>query len=314
MKKIYNSVTEMVGHTPLLRLRRWEHKHHLKAQILAKCEFYNPLFSVKDRAALKMIEKAEADGLVNKDTIFVEATSGNTGIALAAMCAAKGYKLVITMPENMTKERIVLMRYFGAEVILTPKEDGMRGALAKADMLKEKNSNVIMFEQFCNQANVDAHRFGTSMEIMEDTQGDVDVLVAAVGTSGTLTGIAATLKTNNPDLYVVAVEPKSSSVLSGGKAGLHKIPGIGAGFVPPLYEKSLVNEVVDIADEEAWQTAAAVAVDEGLPIGISAGAALAAATKLASREDFVGKKIVAILPDSINNYLSNLPEVVQGLI
>lgn len=314
MKKIYNSVTEMVGHTPLLRLRRWEHKHHLKAQILAKCEFYNPLFSVKDRAALKMIEKAEADGLVNNDTIFVEATSGNTGIALAAMCAAKGYKLVITMPENMTKERIVLMRYFGAEVILTPKEDGMRGALAKADMLKEKNSNVIMFEQFCNQANVDAHRFGTSMEIMEDTQGDVDVLVAAVGTSGTLTGIAATLKTNNPDLYVVAVEPKSSSVLSGGKAGLHKILGIGAGFVPPLYDKSLVNEVVDIADEEAWQTAAAVAVDEGLPIGISAGAALAAATKLASREDFVGKKIVAILPDSINNYLSNLPEVVQGLI
>lgn len=306
MKKIYDSVTEMVGNTPLLRLHRWEEKHHLKAQILAKCEFYNPLFSVKDRAALKMIEKAEAEGKVSKDTIFVEATSGNTGIALAAMCAAKGFKLVITMPENMSRERVVLMRHFGAEVILTPKEDGMRGALAKADLLREKNPHVVMFEQFCNEANVDAHRFGTSMEIMEATQGDVDVLVSAVGTAGTLSGTAATLKTNNPDLYVAAVEPKSSPVLAGGEPGAHDIPGIGAGFVPPLYDGSLVNEVIDITNEEAWKTAAEVAVEEGLPAGISAGAALAAATRLAARPEFAGKNIVVILPDSINNYLSRL--------
>lgn len=306
MKKIYESVTEMVGNTPLLRLHRWEKKHLLKAQILAKCEFYNPLFSVKDRAALKMIEKAEDEGKINKNTVFLEATSGNTGIALAAMCAAKGYKLVITMPENMTKERIAMMRHFGAEVILTPKEDGMRGALAKADMLKAKNPNVVMFEQFCNQANVDAHRFGTSMEIMEATHGNVDVLVAAVGTSGTLTGTAATLKTNNPDLYVVAVEPKSSPVLSGGEPGMHRIPGIGAGFVPPLYDQSLVDMVADVTDDEAWQTAAAVAVEEGLPVGISGGAALAAATKLAAQDKFAGKNMVVILPDSINNYLSLL--------
>ncbi len=306
MKKIYDSVTEMVGNTPLLRLHRWEEKHHLKAQILAKCEFYNPLFSVKDRAALKMIEKAEAEGKVSKDTIFVEATSGNTGIALAAMCAAKGFKLVITMPENMSRERVVLMRHFGAEVILTPKEDGMRGALAKADLLREKNPHVVMFEQFCNEANVDAHRFGTSMEIMEATQGEVDVLVSAVGTAGTLSGTAATLKTNNPDLYVAAVEPKSSPVLAGGEPGAHDIPGIGAGFVPPLYDKSLVNEVIDITNEEAWKTAAEVAVEEGLPAGISAGAALAAATRLAARPEFAGKNIVVILPDSINNYLSRL--------
>ena len=306
MKKIFDSLPEMVGDTPILRLHKWEQKNGLKAAVLAKCEFYNPLFSVKDRAALKMIEKAEAEGKIGKDTIFVEATSGNTGIALAAMCAAKGCKLVITMPENMGKERIALMRHFGAEVILTPKEDGMKGALAKADLLKEKNPNVMLFEQFVNQANVDAHRFGTSMEIMEATKGNVDVLVATVGTSGTLSGTAATLKTNNPDLYVVAVEPKDSAVLKGKPAGMHDIPGIGAGFVPPLYDKSLVDEVCDIANEDAWKTTAEVATIEGLPVGISGGAALAAATNLAKREEFTGKTIVVILPDSIHNYLSRL--------
>lgn len=306
MKKIFDSLAEMVGNTPILRLHKWEQKNALKAVILAKCEFYNPLFSVKDRAALKMLEKAEAEGEIGKDTIFMEATSGNTGIALAAMCAAKGYKLVVTMPENMSKERVALMRHFGAEVILTPKEDGMKGALSKADLLREKNPNVIIFEQFINKANVDAHRFGTSMEIMDATKGNVDVLVASVGTSGTLSGIAATLKTNNPDLYVVAVEPKDSAVLNGGTAGAHDIPGIGAGFVPPLYDKSLVDEVCDIANEDAWKTAAEVAMIEGLPVGISGGAALAAAANLAKREDFAGRTIVVILPDSIHNYLSRL--------
>ena len=306
MKKIFDSMTELVGDTPLLHLHKWAEKHQLKANILAKCEFYNPLFSIKDRAALKMIEQAEKQGKITKDTVFLEATSGNTGIALAAICAAKGYKLVIMMPENMSKERILLMRYFGAEVVLTPKEDGMRGSLAKAELLKEKNSNVIMFDQFCNEANLDAHRFGTSMEILEATKGEVDVLVATVGTAGTLCGTAATLKTSNPDLYVVAVEPQKSAVLNGGEAGMHDIPGIGAGFVPPLYDKTLVDEVVDIADDEAWKTAADIALCEGLPIGISAGAAIAAATKLAQRKEFEGKNIVVILPDAINNYLSRL--------
>lgn len=306
MKKIFDSLAEMVGNTPILRLRKWEQKNALKAIVLAKCEFYNPLFSVKDRAALKMLEKAEAEGRIGKDTIFVEATSGNTGIALAAMCAAKGYKLVVTMPENMSKERVSLMRHFGAEVILTPKEDGMKGALSKAGLLKEKNPNVIIFEQFINKANIDAHRFGTSMEIMDATKGDVDVLVASVGTSGTLSGIAATLKTNNPGLYVVAVEPKDSAVLNGGAAGVHDIPGIGAGFVPPLYDKTLVDEVYDAANEEAWTTASEVAMTEGLPVGISGGAALAAAANLAKREEFAGRTIVVILPDSIHNYLSRL--------
>ncbi len=308
MKKIFSSITEIVGKTPLVRLCNWERRKNLRACMLAKCEFYNPLFSVKDRAALKMIEQAEKDGLVNENTIFVEATSGNTGIALAAMCAAKGYKLVVTMPENMSKERVVIMRYFGAEVILTPKEDGMKGALAKADLLREKNPNVVMFEQFINKANVDAHRFGTSMEIMEDTKGEIDVLVAAVGTSGTLSGIASTLKTYNPDLYVVAVEPKSSAALSGGNIGPHDIPGIGSGFVPPLYDKALVDEIMVVSDEDAWFTAAEVAKLEGLPVGISAGASLKAAYDLAQRENFENKKFVVILPDSINNYISRLIE------
>lgn len=306
MKKNYNSIEEMVGNTPLLRLNKWEKKQGISASLSVKCEFYNPLFSVKDRAVLKMLEEAEQNHKITEDTIFVEATSGNTGIALAALCAAKGYKLVVAMPENMSKERIVLMRYFGADVILTPKEDGMQGAIAKVDLLKEKNKNVIVLNQFNNSANADAHRFGTSMEIMEATHGEVDVLVASVGTAGTITGTAATLKTYNPDLYVVAVEPKASSVLSGNQAQIHDIPGIGAGFVPPLYNEDLVNEVVAVSDGDAWKTAENVAKTEGLPIGISAGAAVYAATEIAKRKEMFGKNIVVILPDAINNYISRL--------
>lgn len=304
MKKIYNSVAELVGKTPMVRLSRLAKKHKVKAHLLAKCEFLNPLGSVKDRVALKMIEKAEENKQVNNDTVFVEATSGNTGIGLAGICAAKGYKLVITMPENMTKERIMLMEHFGAEVILTPAEDGMKGAIAKADMLAQKNPNVILLRQFENEANPDAHRFGTSIEILEDTGGDVDVLVSAVGTSGTLTGIASTLKTNNPDLYVVAVEPAASPVLNGGQPGPHKIPGIGANFVPPFYDKSLVSEVVDISNEEALEMSNEVGALEGLSAGISAGAALAAAVKIGQRPEFKGKNIVVIIPDGVDKYLS----------
>lgn len=304
MRKIYNSVTELVGHTPLVKLSRLSKKHKVKARLLAKCEFLNPLFSVKDRVALNMLEKAAEKHIITPDTVFVEATSGNTGIGLAAMCAAKGYKLVITMPENMTKERILLMRHFGAEVILTPAEDGMKGAIAKADLLAEKNPNVILLRQFINEANPDAHRLGTSIEIIEDTKGEVDAIVSAVGTSGTLTGLASTLKTYNPDLYVAAVEPASSPVLNGGAPGMHRIPGIGAGFVPEFYDKSLVDEVFDITDDEALSMSREVGALEGLSIGLSAGAAVCAAVKLGQRPELRGKNIVVILPDSIERYLS----------
>ena len=304
MTKIYNSVVELVGKTPMLKLSKLAKAHKVKANLLAKCEFYNPAFSIKDRVALKMIENAEKSGKISDETVFVEATSGNTGIGLAAICAAKGYKLVITMPENMSKERILLMRHFGAEVILTPAEDGMSGAIAKADMLAEKNPNVLLLSQFTNEANPDAHRLSTSIEIFEDTGGAVDALVATVGTSGTLTGIASTLRSYNPDLYVVAVEPKSSPVLNGGEAGPHKIPGIGAGFVPKFYDKKLVNEVIDVTDEDALSAAKEVAKIEGLPVGISAGAALSAALEIAKREEFKGKNIVIILPDAVERYLS----------
>ncbi len=304
MKKIYHSVTEMVGHTPLLELHKLAAKYKVKARILGKCEFYNPLFSVKDRVALRMIEKAEASGLINPETVFVEATSGNTGIALAAICAAKGYKLVIAMPENMTKERILLMRHLGADVILTPAEDGMKGALAKVDMLAEKNKNVILLRQFENEANPEAHKLNTSIEILEDTGGDVDAVVMGVGTGGTLNGVASALKTCNPDLFVAAVEPASSPVLKGGKPSVHHIYGIGANFVPKFFSPELVNEIFDITDEEAVQTAKDAAALEGLPVGISAGAALSAALKLGKRPEFARKNIVVILPDAAERYLS----------
>lgn len=303
MQKIYNSITELVGHTPLLRLGNLATKLRLNAEILAKCEMYNPLFSIKDRIALAMLERQEKKG-INDETIFVEATSGNTGIALAAFCAAKGYKLIIVMPENMSEERISLMRHLGAEVILTQAEDGMNGAIHKAEMLKERNSNVVILSQFDNEANPNAHRMGTAMEILEDTGGDFDVLVAGVGTSGTLTGIASVLRTYNQDLYVAAVVPESSAVLSGESKGAHKIQGIGAGFVPPFYDKSLVNEVVKIGDEKAIEMAKTVAKTEGLPIGVSGGAAIAAAAELAKRDEFVNKRLVVILPDSVERYLS----------
>ncbi len=303
MAKVYNSITELVGHTPLLRLGNLTTKLRLDAEILAKCEMYNPLFSIKDRVACAMLEKQEKLGVTDK-TVFVEATSGNTGIALAAMCAAKGYKLIIVMPENMSAERIRLMRHLGAEVILTQAEDGMSGAIHKAEMLKERNPDVVILSQFENEANPDAHRMGTAVEILEDTDGDFDAIVAGVGTSGTLTGVASVLRTYNPDLYVAAVEPMSSAVLSGEAKGVHKIQGIGAGFVPKFYDKTLVNEIFKIRDEEAIEMAKTVAKTDGLPIGISAGAAVAAATELARRSEFANKRIVVVIPDGIDRYLS----------
>jgi cysteine synthase A len=306
LNKIYNSIGELVGNTPMIKLERLSEELRLKGNILAKCEFYNPLFSVKDRVALGMIEAAEKSGRVNEETIFVEATSGNTGIALSAICASRGYKLVIIMPENMTRERVELVRHFGAEVILTPQEDGMEGSLKKAELLELRNPNVILLKQFTNEANPNAHRFGTSMEIMEQTGGDVDCLVSAVGTAGTISGIASTLRTTNPDLYVVAVEPKSSPVLSGGEPGPHKIPGIGAGFIPEFFDDGLVDETIDVRDEEAWDMLKLAAKIEGLPVGISSGAALFAACEVAKRDEMEGKNIVVILASAVERYLSLL--------
>lgn len=305
MKKIYDSLEELVGHTPLLRLNKLKKACAFQANILAKCEFYNPLFSIKDRIALNMINKAPFS-LINKDTVFIEATSGNTGIGLAAFCAAKGYKLVIVMPENMAKEKIALIRHFGAEVLLTPAAEGMAGALKKVEILKSRSDNIIEFKQFENPANVEAHKLTTSTEILNDTEGNIDALVCGVGTSGTLTGIAETLKSCNPDLYVVAVEPKESPVLSGGEKGAHRIGGIGAGFIPPLYKKELVNEVLCVSTNKAFETAELVARTEGLPIGVSSGAAMNAALNLALREEMAGKNIVVILSDSIERYLSDI--------
>ena len=304
MKKIYDSIEELVGHTPLLRLNKLKKACGFKADILAKCEFYNPIFSVKDRVALNMINKAPFSK-INKDTVFIEATSGNTGIGLAAFCAAKGYKLVIVMPENMAKEKIALIRHFGTEVLLTPAKEGMAGAIKKVEILKSRSDNLIEFKQFENPANVEAHKLTTSIEILDDTEGDIDAIVCGVGTSGTLSGIAQTLKSCNPDLYVMAVEPKESPVLSGGEKGSHKIGGIGAGFIPPLYQKELVDEIFCVPSKKAFETAELVARTEGLPIGISAGAAVEAAINLASRDEMENKNIVVVLPDSVERYLSD---------
>lgn len=306
MKKVYDSIAKMVGKTPMFEFSYLKKRLSLKGNIFGKCEFYNPLFSIKDRATLNMIEKALEKTSADSETVFVEATSGNVGVAMAALCASKQLKAVVVMPENTSAEKIKMVKYFGADVILTPKEDGMKGAIAKAEILAAKSDKVIMLKQFENQANKDAHLFYTSTEILDDMAGDVDAVVSAVGTSGTLSGIAQALKTSNPDLYVAAAEPLKSNVLNGGNKGMHHIPGIGAGFVPPLYDKNLVDEVFDIADEDAWGMAKAIAQTEGLPIGVSAGAAMAAAVELASRDRFKGKNIVVILPDAINNYISEL--------
>ena len=303
MQKIYDSIEELVGHTPLLKLNKLMKKFESKANIIGKCEFYNPIFSVKDRVALNMINKAPFSK-INNDTVFIEATSGNTGVGLAAFCAERGYKLVIVMPENMAREKIALIRQFGAEVLLTPAAEGMAGAIHKVEMLKARSANLIEFKQFENQANVEAHQLTTGTEIMEDTGGNVDAIVCGVGTAGTITGIASSLKSCIPDLYVMAVEPAESPVLSGGQKGAHKIGGIGAGFIPPLYHAELVNEVYKVLSNSALEMTKIVAQTEGLPVGVSAAAALCGAVNLASRDEMTGKNIVVVLPDSIERYLS----------
>ncbi len=306
MHKIYNLMIQMVGNTPMFEFMQLKTKLNLKANIFGKCEFYNPLFSIKDRAALKMIEKAIETKKIDGDNVFVEATSGNMGVAIAAISASKGFKALLVMPENTSIEKVKMVKHFGADIILTPKEDGMKGAIAKAEMLAKKSEKVVLLKQFENISNADAHLLGTSTEILADMGGAVDVIISSVGTSGTLTGIGKALKTINPDLYVVAVEPLKSNVLNNGKKGIHHIPGIGAGFVPPLYDTDIVDEVFDVDDEDAWDMAKAIAQTEGLPVGVSAGAAMVAAVNIALRDNFKDKNIVVVLPDAITNYLSEL--------
>ena len=301
---IHKSVSELIGNTPLVELTNFEKNHNLDATILGKVELFNPAGSVKDRIAKAMIDEAVKAGKVNDDTVLIEPTSGNTGIGLAAIAAARGNRLIITMPETMSIERRNLMKAYGAEVVLTDGSKGMKGAIAKAQELAGEISNSFIPSQFTNPANPAIHEATTGPEIWEDTEGKVDILVAGVGTGGTVTGTGRYLKSQNPDVKVVAVEPAGSPVLSEGHAGAHKIQGIGAGFVPDTLDTSVYDEVIAVADEDAFETGRELAAKEGLLVGISSGAAVWAASQLAQRPENKGKTIVAILPDTGERYLS----------
>ena len=300
----HKSVSELIGNTPLVELTNFEKNHNLDATILGKVELFNPAGSVKDRIAKAMIDEAVKAGKVNDDTVLIEPTSGNTGIGLAAIAAARGNRLIITMPETMSIERRNLMKAYGAEVVLTDGSKGMKGAIAKAQELAGEISNSFIPSQFTNPANPAIHEATTGPEIWRDTEGKVDILVAGVGTGGTVTGTGRYLKSQNPDVKVVAVEPAGSPVLSEGHAGAHKIQGIGAGFIPDTLDASVYDEVISVADEDAFETGRELAAKEGLLVGISSGAAVWAAGQLAQRPENKGKTIVAILPDTGERYLS----------
>ena len=301
---IHKSVSELIGNTPLVELTNFEKNHNLDATILGKVELFNPAGSVKDRIAKAMIDEAVKAGEVNDDTVLIEPTSGNTGIGLAAIAAARGNRLIITMPETMSIERRNLMKAYGAEVVLTDGSKGMKGAIAKAQELAGEISNSFIPSQFTNPANPSIHEATTGPEIWRDTEGKVDILIAGVGTGGTVTGTGRYLKSQNPDVKVVAVEPAGSPVLSEGHAGAHKIQGIGAGFVPDTLDTSVYDEVIAVADEDAFETGRELAAKEGLLVGISSGAAVWVAGQLAQRPENKGKTIVAILPDTGERYLS----------
>jgi cysteine synthase len=303
---IYDSVLETIGATPLVRLSKFASQTGVHADLVGKCEFFNPLASVKDRIGLAMIEAAEAEGLVDADTTIIEPTSGNTGIALAFVCAAKGYRLVLTMPESMSVERRKMLKLLGAQLELTPAAEGMRGAIKKAEELAASTPKSFIPQQFQNRANPAVHRRTTAEEIWKDTQGKVDLLISGVGTGGTLTGVSEVIKPRKPSFKAIAVEPNDSPVLSGGSPGPHKIQGIGAGFVPDILNTSLIDEVVRVTNEKAVETARLVARLEGLPVGISGGAALAAAVEVGSRPEMTGKLMVVILPSFAERYLSTI--------
>ena len=304
MSKIYKSLTELVGNTPLLEVNQLAKHLQLKARVLVKLERANPGGSVKDRVALAMIEAAERSGQLTADGVIIEPTSGNTGIGLAWVAAVKGYRIILTMPETMSVERRNLLKALGAELVLTPGSEGMKGAIAKAELLKEAIPGAFIPQQFDNPANPAAHLATTAEEIWSDTDGDVDAFVAGVGTGGTVSGVGRGLKSHRPDIHIVAVEPATSAVLEGQPAGPHKIQGIGAGFVPKNYDAGAVDEIVAVADEEAFAASRLLTKHEGMLVGISSGAALHAALGLAARPEFEGKTIVVLLPDTGERYLS----------
>ncbi len=302
--KIFNSVDELIGGTPMMRLKNIEKEFSLKANIFVKLEYLNPTGSVKDRAAKSMIDEAEKKGLLKSDSVIIEPTSGNTGIGLASVGASRGYRVIIVMPDTMSQERRILMKAYGAELVLTDGTKGMAGAIAKAEELAAEIPNSFIPQQFSNPDNAKAHYETTGVEIWEDTEGKADIFVAGVGTGGTLTGTAKYLKEKNPDIKIVAVEPASSPVLSGGSAGAHGLQGIGAGFVPDILDTEIYDEVIAVENEEAFETGRLMGRKEGILVGISSGAALYAAVKLAQRKENEGKNIVVILPDSGDRYLS----------
>ena len=303
-EKVYSSIQDLIGGTPLLELRNTEQKEQLGARVLAKLEYFNPAGSVKDRVAKAMLDDAEAKGLLTKDSVIIEPTSGNTGIGLASVAAAKGYKVIIVMPETMSVERRQLMKAYGAELVLTEGAKGMKGAIAKVKELAEATPGSFIPGQFTNPANPDIHRKTTGVEIWEDTAGKVDIFVAGVGTGGTVTGVGEYLKSKNPNVKVVAVEPSGSPVLSTGVAGAHKIQGIGAGFVPDILNTSVYDEIITVTNEDAFATGKMIGRTEGVLVGISSGAAVFAAMQLAKREENKGKTIVVLLPDTGDRYLT----------
>jgi len=302
--RVYDNIVDTIGATPLVRLNKLANDEGAKATIIGKCEFFNPLGSVKDRIGLAMIEAAEKDGRIQPGATLVEPTSGNTGIALAFVAAAKGYRLILTMPESMSLERRKMLLLLGAELELTPAELGMKGAIAKAEELVAENDGAISLQQFENPANPDIRRRTTAEEIWADTGGDIDFFVSGIGTGGTLTGCAQVLKSRKPGLKIIAVEPEDSPILSGGSPGPHKIQGIGAGFVPDILDTGAIDEILKIGNETAFAMARKAAKMEGLAVGISSGAALAAALELGARDDMEGKTVVTVLPDIADRYLS----------
>jgi cysteine synthase len=306
MSKIVKNLTDLIGGTPLLEVSNYNKSNNLGGTVIAKLEYFNPGGSVKDRIGYAMIKDGEDKGLINKDTVIIEPTSGNTGIALAFVAAAKGYKLILTMPETMSIERRSLLKALGAELVLTPGAEGMKGAIKKADELAKETPNSFVPQQFKNPANPEIHRKTTAVEIWNDTDGKVDVFVAGIGTGGTITGVGEVLKGKNPNIKIIAVEPFDSPVISEGKAGPHKLQGIGAGFIPDVLNLKIIDEIIKVKTDEAVNAAKQLSRTEGVLVGISSGAALFAATEIAKREEFKNKNIVVLLPDTGERYLSTV--------